>query len=56
MSFGSDTRSADTASMFFSGRLPLKRPHAADWEVLEIGNFGPHEAVDPSLGSQDAGE
>jgi hypothetical protein len=30
----------------------IKRPHAADRIVLELGDFGRHEAVDPSFGSQ----
>jgi len=39
-----------------SARLLRKRPHAADWIVLEVGDFGRHEAVDPSFGSHDVGE
>ncbi len=39
-----------------SARLFRKRPHAADWIVLEVGDFGRHEAVDPSFGSHDVGE
>ena len=33
-----------------SARLLRKRPHAADRIVLEVGDFGRHEAVDPSFG------
>jgi len=34
-----------------SARLLRKRPHAADRIVLEVGEFGRHEAVDPSFGA-----
>ena len=37
-------------------RLLRKRLHAADRIVLEVGDFGRHEAVDPSFGSHDVGE
>nr|WP_197681329.1 hypothetical protein [Afipia sp. GAS231] len=39
-----------------SVRLRRKRPHAADRIVLEVGDFGWHEAVDSSFGSHDVGE
>jgi hypothetical protein len=39
-----------------SARLLRERPHAADRIVLEVGDFGRHEAVDPSFGSHDVGE
>jgi len=39
-----------------SARLLRKRLHAADRIVLEVGDFGRHEAEDPSLGSHDVGE
>jgi hypothetical protein len=39
-----------------SARLLRKRAHAADRIVLEVRNFGRHEAVDPSFGSHDVGE
>jgi hypothetical protein len=41
---------------FLSARLLRKRPHAADRIVLEVGDFGRYEAVDPSLGSHDVGK
>ena len=39
-----------------SARLLRERPHAADRVVIEMGDFGRHEAVDPTLGSHDVGE
>jgi hypothetical protein len=39
-----------------SAQLLCKRPHAADRIVLEVGDFGRHEAVDPPFGSHDVGE
>jgi hypothetical protein len=39
-----------------SACLLRKRPHAADRIVLEVGNFGRHEAADPSFGSHGVGE
>ena len=39
-----------------SALLLRKHPHAADRIVLEVGNFGRHEVVDPSFGSHDVGE
>src|SRR4029077_5144034 len=39
-----------------SARLLRERPHAAERIVLEVGDFGRHEAVDPSFGSHDVGE
>jgi hypothetical protein len=39
-----------------SAWLLRERPHAADRVVLEVGDFGRHEAVDPSFGSHDVGE
>ena len=39
-----------------SARLLRKRPHATDRIVLEVGDFGRHEAGDPSFGSHDVGE
>src|SRR3984893_6045359 len=39
-----------------SARLLRKRSHAADRIVLEVGDFGRHEAVEPSFGSNDVGE
>ena len=40
----------------FSAWLLRERPHAADRVVLEVGDFGRHETVDPSFGSHDVGE
>jgi len=37
-------------------RFLRKRPHVADRIVLEVGDFGRHEAVDPSFGPHDVGE
>src|SRR5690606_9234513 len=37
-------------------RLLRERPHAADRIVVEVGDFGRHEAVDPSFGFRDVGE
>src|SRR5471032_2666869 len=39
-----------------SARLLRQRPHEADRIVLEVGDFGRHEAEDPPLGSHDVGE
>ena len=39
-----------------SVRLLRKRLHAADRIVLEVGDLGRHEAVDPSFGSNNVGE
>jgi hypothetical protein len=38
-----------------SAGLLRKRPHSANRVVLEMGDFGRHEAVDPSFGSHDVG-
>ena len=38
-----------------SVRLLRQRLHATDRIVLEVGDFGRHEAVDPSFGSHDVG-
>ncbi|HEV8106912.1 MAG TPA: hypothetical protein VGP97_05250, partial [Burkholderiales bacterium] len=39
-----------------SARLFRKRLHAANRIVLEVSDFGRHEAVDPSFGSYGVGE
>jgi hypothetical protein len=39
-----------------SARLRRKRPHAADRIVLEVGDFGRHEAKNLSFGSHHVGE
>jgi hypothetical protein len=39
-----------------SARLLRERTHATDRIVLEVGDFGRHEAVDASFGSYDVGE
>jgi hypothetical protein len=37
-------------------RLLRERLHVAERIILEVGDFGWHEGVDPSLGSHDVGE
>src|SRR6185369_10171709 len=39
-----------------SARSLRKRADAADRIILEVGDFGRHEAVDPAFGSHDVGE